>query len=361
MGDAELPTRPRHGQFGGDWATEASGRGAAGVCVGGRNAIRHPWADAIPYRGADGTVRLIPRGAVAESSVSGLSERDGTGIGTARSRDAESEHSSGFVQQEEVEGPEPALRLVVARLSRHLVGCNAPQEGEEEIDADASKEARPEALRDLWATDGTQTDQRSAGRCGCISAATALLAFLRELADGSDTIGSQSTSETAARAALRGMRSDRKPASGTDHSAGCSSRRQQSVEQLARELADALSRLPHEVASRAWPDSEGDWPDADGLAGRDAAEEVEAWPKPLNCTAMGAEFTDKAIANAASRFPNLESVVQQHSPQSSLPLWPVTESEPGRVARLRAVGNAVVPAWVLAGPFRYILDREASR
>ena len=39
-------------------------------------------------------------------------------------------------------------------------------------------------------------------------------------------------------------------------------------------------------------------------------------------------------------------------------LWPVTESEPGRVAKLRAIGNAVVPAWVVAGPFQRILELE---
>lgn len=41
-------------------------------------------------------------------------------------------------------------------------------------------------------------------------------------------------------------------------------------------------------------------------------------------------------------------------------LWPVTDSEPGRVARLKAIGNAVVPAWVLVGPFRFIRGRLDS-
>jgi len=40
-------------------------------------------------------------------------------------------------------------------------------------------------------------------------------------------------------------------------------------------------------------------------------------------------------------------------------LWPVTLNAPGRVAKLKAVGNAVVPAWVVAGPFAEILRQEA--
>jgi len=42
-------------------------------------------------------------------------------------------------------------------------------------------------------------------------------------------------------------------------------------------------------------------------------------------------------------------------------LWPVTLNAPGRVAKLKAIGNAVVPAWVVAGPFAEILQCEAGR
>jgi hypothetical protein len=42
-------------------------------------------------------------------------------------------------------------------------------------------------------------------------------------------------------------------------------------------------------------------------------------------------------------------------------LWPVTASEPGRVAKLRAVGNAIVPLCAVEGPFRRILELEAAR
>ena len=101
--------------------------------------------------------------------------------------------------------------------------------------------------------------------------------------------------------------------------------------------------------------------EASDFTGKPAAEEAEAWPTPRSCSAMGAEFTDEAITKAGDRFPNLESVVQTFTPRRGGSLWPVTDSEPGRVARLKAVGNAVVPAWVLAGPFQYILDREGLR
>lgn len=50
----------------------------------------------------------------------------------------------------------------------------------------------------------------------------------------------------------------------------------------------------------------------------------------------------------------------EEATQTGASLWPVTESEPGRVAKLRAIGNAVVPAWVAAGPFAYICRLEAE-
>lgn len=42
-------------------------------------------------------------------------------------------------------------------------------------------------------------------------------------------------------------------------------------------------------------------------------------------------------------------------------LWPVTENEKGRVAKLRAIGNSVVPLWVVEGPFAEVLRLEAAR
>lgn len=46
--------------------------------------------------------------------------------------------------------------------------------------------------------------------------------------------------------------------------------------------------------------------------------------------------------------------------EESTSLWPVTENEPGRVARLKAVGNAVVPLWVVHGPFRRVIEHETA-
>lgn len=89
---------------------------------------------------------------------------------------------------------------------------------------------------------------------------------------------------------------------------------------------------------------------SDGLAGRHTAEEVERWHTPHGLNneqgQQGGEFTKQ---------------LYQFGTAPGGSLWPVTESEPGRVARLRAIGNAAVPAWVLAGPFRHILEREAQR
>lgn len=46
---------------------------------------------------------------------------------------------------------------------------------------------------------------------------------------------------------------------------------------------------------------------------------------------------------------------QEAGPRPESSLWPVADGVPGRVARLRAIGNSVVPAWVVEGPFRMIL------
>lgn len=42
------------------------------------------------------------------------------------------------------------------------------------------------------------------------------------------------------------------------------------------------------------------------------------------------------------------------------PLWPVADGVPGRVARLRAIGNAASPAWVVQALYRRIAEREAA-
>lgn len=43
------------------------------------------------------------------------------------------------------------------------------------------------------------------------------------------------------------------------------------------------------------------------------------------------------------------------------PLWPVVDGVPGRVARLRAIGNAIVPLCAFEGPFRRIAAILAER
>jgi len=226
VGDAELSEGSRLRQLGGNGAATPDRHGQASSMV--RRFALPDWVDAIPYRGADGTVRLIPAGAV----------------------------------EEEISRPEPALRALADGLPDNV----------------ARRPAAEEVTQ--WATPRA----------------------------GEAKQGPSSTEK-------------------------------------------------HRLSGKDWMLSD----EASDFTGKPAAEEAEAWPTPRSCSAMGAEFTDEAITKAGDRFPNLESVVQTFTPRRGGSLWPVTDSAPGRVARLKAVGNAVVPAWVLAGPFQYILDREGLR
>jgi len=83
---------------------------------------------------------------------------------------------------------------------------------------------------------------------------------------------------------------------------------------------------------------------------------AEPWPTPRVANREGSA---NRVAQGGPN-PSVESASQDFGGTGGF-LWPVTNSEPGRVARLKAIGNAVVPAWVLAGPFQYILDREGLR
>lgn len=42
-------------------------------------------------------------------------------------------------------------------------------------------------------------------------------------------------------------------------------------------------------------------------------------------------------------------------------LWPVSYAEPGRVAKLRAIGNAIVPLCAVVGPFARVAELERAR
>lgn len=55
------------------------------------------------------------------------------------------------------------------------------------------------------------------------------------------------------------------------------------------------------------------------LVPRIDANEFGSWPTPRNCMAMAANFTEKAIMKSHSRFPNLETVVQQK-------MWPTPQA-----------------------------------
>jgi site-specific DNA-cytosine methylase len=206
--------------------------------------LLRPWSDAVPVRGADGTVRLIPREA-AEA------------------------------------GPEPSVRSLVDGLSYQLVGLLPNREAEEEVDGPTRETTRAEAMRTLWGENGAHADAEWSARGRvCVCAEKILLAVVCEHARGRDAQRSQAASVEAPERRLREL--------WCDDGARCASHRRGCVERLAGELSDRVSHIPNALASRA----------------------AEVW-------------RDYARARPS--------------------LWPVTDGALGRVARLRAIGNAWCP------------------
>ena len=134
VGDADN-TRPQgHGrpvELDGESGRDAQGRHGAAPGV----RVRLPdWSDAIPYRGADGTVRLIPAGAVAQSNGRRLDREDIRDKQQGRAAAVGSSQEYGREGEEGVSRPQPSLRALVTRISRGLVGCDTTQTVEEEVD-----------------------------------------------------------------------------------------------------------------------------------------------------------------------------------------------------------------------------------
>ena len=62
------------------------------------------------------------------------------------------------------------------------------------------------------------------------------------------------------------------------------------------------------------------------LAHRSEESEFSSWATPRSCSAMAAGITDDAIANAANRFPNLETQIAT--------MWPTPAAQDGKNATL---------------------------
>ncbi len=82
------------------------------------------------------------------------------------------------------------------------------------------------------------------------------------------------------------------------------------------------------------------------LAHRNEESESSSWATPRSCSAMAAGITDDAIANAASRFPNLETQIAR--------MWPTPTAEQaqhsgrvkikdGQQVHLAAMANWMTP------------------
>ena len=67
------------------------------------------------------------------------------------------------------------------------------------------------------------------------------------------------------------------------------------------------------------------------LAHRNEESESSSWATPRSCSAMAAGITDDAIANAANRFPNLETQIAM--------MWPTPQARDYRSPDLPASGN----------------------
>lgn len=209
------------------------------------------WRDAVPVRGADGTVRLIPREALAENGIKPYFRGVVDGV-------------SAWVDH----GSMTTLTGVIAAY------------GEE------SGSSAAEVLRALWRAAVSAPLQWHPGRKVAVHEEAFLFALLRQYARrcGCETITSEGPcidgSEQQFMRSLRELRSGSRP-----------SRERKRARQQARQSSAALQVVSSVLAQTA----------------------REAW-----------QDTHKQNAE-------------------SLPLWPVVESFPGRVARLRAIGNAVVP------------------
>lgn len=99
-----------------------------------------------------------------------------------------------------------------------------------------------------------------------------------------------------------------------------------------------------------------------GLQAQEFCGEAENWPTPRVSDVTGGPRTlneDGARVSGSQTFgANLSDSALAFGTGGSL--WPVTENEPGRVAKLRAIGNAVVPLWCVMGPFARIIELETQ-
>lgn len=70
----------------------------------------------------------------------------------------------------------------------------------------------------------------------------------------------------------------------------------------------------------------------------------------------GAQSEVRALADGIS-----DGLARRDLAAESASLWPVSYTEPGRVAKLRAIGNAIVPLCAVVGPFARVAELERAR
>lgn len=243
-------------------------------------------------------------------------------IGTLRPRYVVAENVPGLLSVNGGRAFAEVLRDVAA------LGYDAEWSGLSAADVGA-----PQERERVWLVAYAEREPiRAAGRCGDAGAASSLYGATaeRERVRVDDRAGSASVGSAASLGRERSRPARRRRDGSQDN--GC-----------ALGYAERAERWTEASAAHERDRDDGGRNEASGRT-RESSRLVGAWHDAT--PVRGADGTVRLIPREAA----------EAGPES--PLWPVADGIPGRVARLRAIGNTAVPQCVLEGPFAVIASRE---